>query len=466
MITAVKGLVVGALALPGHEDRLSAGLVRLQRDLPEQLAGDGIAVGRNPAALLTVLRDLVDLRTALNMAGPEIAGNKDAVAASMTLLRETIDRLTPGLRVLRHGDGRLALFNGSQEDDAALIDAVLSQTGSGAKPLKSASRLGYQRVLAGRTLVLMDVGAPPPLGHDRDGHAGPLSLEISDGRERLIVNCGAWPRRSGAGDMAWHTALRGTAAHSTITIGDTNALPVRPEGGFANRPGRVTISRLSESNGVHIDASHDFYGRLFGLRCDRTLWISQDGGEIRGDDLLIPTGRPDGTIIGFAARFHLHPGVTVTSDPVENAVGLRLASGGGWVFRSDTGPITVEESIYVGSGSHYRRTLQLVLMGESDRRGTARLTWALRRGFLDVERVSRPPPHDGGADDLPDSDPEPSNQRADPPDVEPKDTSSTDASTPVGTEERLDHPADSRTEPDQAEQPIAAEDNEPKDRVP
>ncbi|NBC32539.1 MAG: hypothetical protein GVY13_07670 [Alphaproteobacteria bacterium] len=385
LIAAVKGLVVGALALPGHEDRLSAGLARLRRDLPEQLSGDGGAFGRNPAMLLLVLRDLADLRAALNMAQSAIGVEDEAVSPAMDLLRDGIDRLVPGLRLLRHGDGRLALFNGSQEGDPALIEAVLSQTGAGGKPLKSAGRLGYQRVLAGRTLLLMDVGAPPPLGHDRDGHAGPLSLEMSDGRERLVVNCGAWPYPDGAeadGTGSWHAALRGTAAHSTVTVGETNALPIRPEGGFAGRPGRVTISRVAEADGVHIEASHDFYGRLFGLRHERSLWISQDGGEIRGEDLLIPTGRPDGETVGFAARFHLHPDVTATPDAQGTAVGLRLASGGGWVFRSESGPVAVAESVYVGSGTQHRRTAQLVLSGASDRQETARLTWSLKRGFL------------------------------------------------------------------------------------
>lgn len=387
LVAAVKGLVVGALALPGHEDRLPAGLARLMRHLPEQLSGDGGAFGRNPATLLLVLRDLADLRAALNMARTAISVEDPAIDPVMDLLRDGIDRLVPGLRLLRHGDGRLALFNGSQEGDPALIDAVLSQTGSGGRPLKSAGRLGYQRVMAGRTLLLMDVGAPPPLGHDRDGHAGPLSLEISDGRERLVVNCGAWPfpdGRPGAGEAgSWHAALRGTAAHSTVTVGETNALPIRPEGGFAGRPGRVTISRVAEAEGVHIEASHDFYSRPFGLRHERSLWISQDGGEIRGEDLLMPTGRPDGDKVRFAARFHLHPDVRPTADENGTAIGLRFASGGGWVFRSESGPVAMEESVYVGSGTHHRRTVQLVLSGESDRQETARLVWSLKRGFLD-----------------------------------------------------------------------------------
>ena len=396
-IAAVKGLIVGALALPGHEDRIPAALVRLQRDLPDGFAGDGDAIGRNPAALPLVLRDLTDLRAALNMADPVLGLDATAVEAVKTLLRDAVDRLVPGLRLLRHGDGRLALFNGSQEGDAVLIDAVLSQTGFGAKPLKSASRLGYHRVLAGRTLLLMDVGPPPPPGYDHDGHAGPLSLEISDGRERLIVNCGAWPGRSGAGASAWHAALRGTAAHSTVTVGETNTLPVRPEGGFDDWPGRITFARLSEADGTIIEASHDYYGRLFGLRHERRLWVSQDGSEIRGEDLLIPMREPDDGGVGFVARFHLHPAITAEAGEGGQSVRLHLESGSAWVLQSESGAVAIGDSVYVGDGPRPAPTVQLMVSGESDRSDTSRIAWSLRRDDPEAGPAPRPAESDAAS---------------------------------------------------------------------
>src|SRR3546814_8791561 len=95
------------------------------------------------------------------------------------------------LRLLHHGDGGRALFNGSNEGWDLQIGRVLQRASIVKGPLQSAPSSGFQRLQSGRTLVLVDCGRPPPPGYDRLAHAGTLSFEMSVGRERLIVNCGA-----------------------------------------------------------------------------------------------------------------------------------------------------------------------------------------------------------------------------------------------------------------------------------
>ena len=97
------------------------------------------------------------------------------------------------LRALRHGDGGLALFNGTKEGLPSLIELVLSQAGRGGRGPSSLPDGGFQRLQAGRSVVIADCGAPPPPGADRHAHAGTLSMELSIGRDRMIVNCGAFP---------------------------------------------------------------------------------------------------------------------------------------------------------------------------------------------------------------------------------------------------------------------------------
>src|SRR3546814_7727404 len=101
---------------------------------------------------------------------------------------------------------------------------VLQRAASGKGPLQSAPAGVFQRRQAGRALVLVDCGRPPPPGYDRLAHVGTLSFEMSVGRERLIVNCGAQGGTQsggwGPGAGEWRAAQRSTAAHSTATLGD------------------------------------------------------------------------------------------------------------------------------------------------------------------------------------------------------------------------------------------------------
>ena len=76
------------------------------------------------------------------------------------------------LRFFRHGDRRLALFNDSLEEDGVLIDLVLTRSeAKGAAP-SHAIHTGFDRLQAGRSLVIVDTGRPPPRGFDESAHAG------------------------------------------------------------------------------------------------------------------------------------------------------------------------------------------------------------------------------------------------------------------------------------------------------
>ncbi len=54
---------------------------------------------------------------------PNVGAPAELVAA--------IDRMAPMLRFFRHGDGGLALFNGTWEGDRRMIDLVLARYGLG-----------------------------------------------------------------------------------------------------------------------------------------------------------------------------------------------------------------------------------------------------------------------------------------------------------------------------------------------
>ena len=183
--------------------------------------------------------------------------------------------------MMRHGDGGLALFNGSKEETAALVELVLTQAGRGGRGPLALAEGGFSRMQAGRSVLLVDCGVPAPPGLDRFAHAGTLSMELSVGRDRLIVNCGAFI----AGPAEWHDAARATAAHSTLVIGDLNSSELKPEG-LGRRPTVVEVNR-QEAAGAHwLDVSHDGWKKSFNALHRRRLYMAESGEDIRGEDLI------------------------------------------------------------------------------------------------------------------------------------------------------------------------------------
>jgi uncharacterized heparinase superfamily protein len=353
-LTALKGLIAAAVALPEHSGLLTRALRFLPQEIARQVLPDGCHVERSPAAHLSALQDLTEIRALLQA----------SQTPPPTVLAAAIERMAPALRVLRHADGGLALFNGSKEETATLVDLVLTQAGRGGRGPSSLNNGGFQRMQAGKSLVLVDCGAPPPPGLDRFAHAGTLSLELSIGRERLIVNCGAFP----AGPDAWHDALRATAAHSTLVLADLSSSEIKPEG-LGRRPDEVKAQR-QEANGAHwLEAEHDGWRRTLGAVHRRRLYVAESGEDIRGED-VIEASQP----LSFTVRFHLHPDVQASVQQDGDAVLLRLRTGGGWRLRADGARLSLEESIYFG-GPEPRRSEQVVLTGTAD--GPQMVKWAI-----------------------------------------------------------------------------------------
>ena len=355
-LTALKGLIAAAVAIPEQNAFLTRALRFLPQEIARQVLPDGCHAERSPAAQLAALQDLVEIRALLQA----------AQAQPPAVLATAIDRMGPALRSMRHGDGGLALFNGAREDQAAFVELVLTQAGRSGRSLSVLTDGGFQRLQAGRTVLIVDCGRPPPSGIDRLSHAGTLSMELSVGRERLIVNCGATP----AAGLQWRDASRATAAHSTLVIADTNSSELR-DSGLGRQPEHVEAQR-QEANGAHwLEASHDGYKKPFGAIHRRRLYMAESGEDIRGED-AVESASPQ----AYTLRFHLHPAVNASLQQDGETVLLRLPSGAGWRLRAEGAKITLEESIYLGTAEP-RRTEQVVLTGDSD--GPQQVKWAISK---------------------------------------------------------------------------------------
>jgi uncharacterized heparinase superfamily protein len=352
-IAALKGVVLAAIGLTQLDALLAPALRQLESELTAQVLADGGHASRSPSVHLAVLRDLIEMRQALRLAR----------FAPPQSLSHAIEAMAAMLRYLRHGDGGLALFNGSHEEPAALVEAVIQQSESRPRLAVAAPDFGIERLQAGRTVVFVDCGRVTAL--DGAAHAGPLSFELSIGRERLIVNLG------GAGLLPgeWGEAQRATAAHSALTIEDTNAVRLEDKG----NPALVAARREDADGQVWLDAHHEGYADRLGVSHRRRLYLSADGEDLRGEDILTGGGGR-----AFTLRFHLHPRVQVSLAQNAAAALLRLPSGAGFRLRASGGRLGLGEAVYLGRLGEMKRTQHISVTGTL-LDGETILKWALRR---------------------------------------------------------------------------------------
>ncbi len=365
-LAALASTAVATLAAAAPKPADAAGtpalrrtLQHLEREVERQVNADGGHIARAPDAQYTVVRALVDLRAALSAARAE----------TPPWLQHAIDRATPMLRFYRHGDGGFALFNGVAAKPPAGIERVLGKAGARGRSPVSAPHTGFHRITADKTLVIVDCGAPAPRGAGAAVHAGLLSFELSLAKRRMIVNCGARP----AGVDAWQQAQRSTAAHSTLVLEDSNAIP-------AGGRHFVVTSDLVEQNGAWLlEAEHAGYLTRFGLAHRRRLYVAEDGADIRGEDSLL-VRRDTAPVSGkrFAVRFHLHPSVSVSLTGDGATALIRLPDRSGWKFQAAGCHMQIEPSIYLGDGDAPIRSEQIVLSGVTADSG-AQVKWALRK---------------------------------------------------------------------------------------
>ena len=357
-LPAVAGRLVARAALTGEGRRLADDLRALQRSIAREVLPDGAHASRNPDQALAALRLLLIVRAALEGVGRD---PPDALA-------DAIRRLALATRSLRHGDGGFGNFNGAAGNDRGRIDGILAAARArGAAPSELPDG-GYQRLSAGKTLVLFDVGA------SRRGapsvFAGLLSFELGVGRDRVIVNCGA------DGGPRWREAGRTTAAHSTLVVDDANARDIFDPRSRRLAPPAVRARRREDGGNVLVEASHDGYAKRFGLRHDRAIYVSPDGDHVRGEDAIAAIGPQGGRARRFALRFHLHPRVRASLATDGVTVLLRPARGEGMRFRFSHGA-ALEESVYLGGAAGVRATQQIVVHGHTDPGGVETVKWAL-----------------------------------------------------------------------------------------
>lgn len=362
-LAAAIALCYAGLCSQGLEGPLRRGTRLLVRELARQILPDGGHASRDPGALIELLLDLLPLRQMYASRGADVP----------EALLNAIDRMLPMIRMFRHGDGTLSHFNGMGVTAADRLATLLIYDDLMSQPIHQATHSAYERIEAGDTLMVADVGAPPPVALSGRAGAGCLSFELSSGAQRIVVNCGL-PRHPGE---AMVEASRQTAAHSTAAIGGVSSAQVLDPGDYrlarapaswllrrlgpvlVAGPQNVSAERREEDGAQVLRARHDGYVGRFGIVHERRWRLSEDGQVLDGEDRFRPKGGSEAA--EAAIRFHLAPGIRASVTQAGRVVMLLLPNRDVWQFEVGPAEARLEDSVFFAATDGPRRTAQIVV---------------------------------------------------------------------------------------------------------
>ncbi|HML27433.1 MAG TPA: heparinase II/III family protein [Hyphomicrobium sp.] len=371
-------LVLSGLAISGQDKQLKDAEAALVLELKRQILDDGGHISRSASVLSDVILDLLPLG--------QCFGSRALVAPDE--INAAIRKSLRFLRFMRLGDGMLARFNGVSTGSPAALATVLGYASGGDFEVMSVARpSGYVRLERGSTIVMTDVGSPPPLELSTEAQAGALSFEMT-WRQFLVFANGGFP---GPADRDWDSVARATASHNTLCLAETSSsrlirheqLELMVDGLPIRGPDTVTFEFHDNPAQTELSATHDGYLKRFGLIHGRRLALSPEGDKLDGVDTLEP---PKGTLrlkqdLPYAIHFHLHPDCRCRILG-QGECRITLPDGETLLFRLDeTAQLSLEESLYFVDSAGPRPSLQIVLRGTTFGETTVR--WSVRTETAD-----------------------------------------------------------------------------------
>ncbi|APX91054.1 heparinase [Brevirhabdus pacifica] len=401
---ALTGLLYAGLSLQGMDRHVRPAMRAIAAECREQIDAEGGIPTRNPEELLEVFTMLTWSAAGLSEAGQMAA--RDHVLA--------IERIAPTLRALRHADGGLARFHGGGRGVTGRLDHALAA--SGVKIAANAGlSMGYARISAARTSVIVDAAPPPAPAVSYNAHASTLAFELTSGRRPVIVSCGSGLSFGGR----WRQAGRATPLHSTLSIDgfSSSRLGARrlirgiERELLLDAPTDVRARMTRGDEGHALMLAHNGYGRTHGLSHVRRLELSVDGRTLEGEDTLgamndadrrrfdLHLNRNGLDKVGFAIRFHIHPDAEAELDLGGRAISIALRSGEVWVFRQtgDGARLGLEGSVYLERGRLKPRETRQVVLRAAVTEYATRVGWTLAKAqdtpshIRDLERDEMTP---------------------------------------------------------------------------
>lgn len=374
---ALAGLAYCGLALEGQGHVLQPALKALGRECAREIGPDGGVASRNP-------EELMEIFTLLSWTNQAVSNQGQDVDTEILL---ALERIAPAIRALRLGDGTMVQFHGGSAGQAERVDQALADAGI-RSPARIGGAMGYSRLSAAGTVLVLDTGKIPSIANSKNIHASVLSFEMSSGRTPILVNMG--PAREYSQDL--RDLSRSSLAHNAATVDGASSVQFQGKAGYlrwVSGPSQVQVSHDNNEYGQALLGIHDGFSQSHGLSHERQIAIVHSGQEVQGEDrfravttaqkVRFSANAGVAKTLPFSSHFRFHPDVDVEIGLNDSVVSIKLNTGEIWLLRAKGGDLSLRDTIFIEQGRlKPRATQEVVVTGHVvDYEGA--ISWTLTR---------------------------------------------------------------------------------------
>ena len=354
LIRIIKALIYTSISIPNKKYYYQIAIFNLKSELNKQILKDGCHFQRNPKIHIQVLMDLLDIRVILNSTKKNIFFD----------LQNSINKMSIAYRFFLHKDNSLADFNGSGDINYKILKDLTSEI---PKPSKNPRELiygGFQRVDTKNTTLILDCGVPKNYAATYKAHSCTTAFELSYKKNKIIINS-----LSGLDEKIKKT----TAAHSTLTLNNTNAYKILQNEHLSRVPDKLKIKRVERYGANVIEIESYGYKNQYEAIHKRIIYIDKNGIDIRGEDnIYCPMD------LSFDLRFYLDSKIKTLITNNGKSVVLKLPNGSGWKFVSSLNKLNLVLNRSLNTNKQPVRNEHIHLTGKTMELITI-IKWSLKK---------------------------------------------------------------------------------------
>ena len=271
------------------------------------------------------------------------------------ILNFSIINMASLLKHYFHDDGSICMFNGSNNTYLSEILLLLKNNEilKKRKFNKNANGIAFYNDKNKR--IFLDVVQPTKTDFNKNLCASSLALEFSAFGEKIITNCGAIEKIGKNPEY-----LRYSAAHSTITLQNTNISEIRMDKIHKRFPDQVSYNSSQSHKSTIWSGSHNGYMKNFKKIIKRKIIIDNLDNKVSCEDSIISLKAKNKKIV-YHIRFHLMPDIQTSLTNGKRGLIMKTKKNIKWLFKADT-TISLENSIYVDKNKT-QQIQQIVLSG-------------------------------------------------------------------------------------------------------